>query len=277
MNEQKGQELRQQMLALGQQRIGDEIDLWPNVRNRIQQSAINERARRRRLRFGLLSLLGLLALMAALLMVSPQARAAVQQFQRFALILIGSQPVQGADVQASPPQNGSTPAATEKRILPNMSQEDIQSQLPFSLPLPGWLPEGLAYQGGTVVEDPSGRSCVQAVCSTTTPIYGIILSYSWADQSKGGFSLQIWSGQPGGGYVFPQSAEQTVQVNGRAATYVLQTWEADPHVGRMTPGGLQALSWEDENGFTYLLMTGNLGLTRQDMILIAESVQPSGG
>jgi hypothetical protein len=277
MNEQKEQELHQHLLALGQQRIADEVDLWPAVRNRIQQSATHRRARRRRLRFGLLSLLGLLALAAALFMVSPQARAAVQQFQRFALILIGPQPVQGPDMQESPPQNGSPQAVTEKHILPNMSQEQIQSQLPFPLPLPGWLPEGLIYQGGLVVEDSSGKSCIKAVCSTTTPIYEIALSYGWTDQSRGGLNLQIWSGQPSGGYAFPQSAEQTVQVNGRAAVYVLRTWEADPQAGQMTPGGSQALSWKDEKGFTYLLMTGDLELTMQDMIRIAESVKPSGG
>jgi hypothetical protein len=273
MNEQKEQELRRHLLALGQQRIANDIDLWPAVRNRIQQSATHERARRRLLRFSLLSLLGLLILTATLFMISPQARAAVQQFQKFALILIGSQPAQSPDVQPSPQQNGSTPAVTEKRILPNMSRAEIQSKLPFLLPLPGWLPEGLIYQGGLVVEDSSGRSCVQAVCSTTTPIYDIALSYGWTNPAKGGLNFQIWSGQPSGGYVFPQSAEQTVQVNGRAATYVLQTWEADPQVGQMTPGGLQALSWQDQNGFTYLLMTGNLELTRQDMIHIAESVK----
>jgi hypothetical protein len=277
MNEQKEQELRQQLWALGQQRIADDIDLWPAIRNQIQQSATRKRARQRQLRLGLLSLLGLLILATTLLAVSPQARAAAQQFQKFALILIGAQPVQIFDTQAPSPHNGPTPAATEKRILPNMSQAEIQSRLPFALPVPGWLPEGLSYQGGLVVEDPSGKPCVQAICSTTTPIYDIVLTYGWEDPSKGWLNLQIWSSQPGGGYVFPQSAAQSVQVNGRAATYVLQAWAADPQAGQMTPGGSQALSWQDQNGFTYLLTTGSLELSRQDLIRIAESIKPSGG
>jgi hypothetical protein len=277
MNEQKEQELRRQLGALGQQRIADDIDLWPAIRNRIQQSAASERTRHRRLRFGLLLPLGLLILAAALLAVSPQARAAVQQYQKFAMILMGAQPVQDLDTQAPSPQNGPTPASTEKRILLNMSQAEIQSRLPFALPVPGWLPEGLTYQGGSVAEDPSGKACVQAICSTSTPIYDIVLSYGWGDPSKGGMNLQIWWGQPSGGYVFPQSAEQSVQVNGRAATYVLQTWSADPQAGHMNTGGSQALSWQDQNGFTYLLTTGNLELTRQDLIRIAESIKPSAG
>jgi hypothetical protein len=166
---------------------------------------------------------------------------------------------------------------TEKRILPNMSQAEIQSRLPFALPLPGWLPEGLTYQGGLVVEDPSGKACGQANCSTSTPIYDIVLTYDREDPSKGGLNLQIWSGQPSGGYVFPQSAEQSVQINGRAATYVLQTWEADPQAGQMTPGGLQALSWQDQKGFTYLLTTGSLKLSSPDLIRMAESIKPATG
>jgi hypothetical protein len=273
MNEQKEQELRRQLGELGQQRIADDIDLWPAIRHQILRSATRKRARQRQLRLGLLSLLGLLTLATALLAVSPQARAAVQQFQKFAMILIGAQPVQNLDTQAASPHNGPTPAAAEKRILLNMSQTEIQSRLPFALPIPSWLPEGLTYQGGSVAEDPSGKACAQAICSTSTPIYDIVLSYGWANPAKSGLNLQIWSGQPGGGYVFPQSAEQTVQVNRRSATYILQTWEADPQASQMTPGGLQALYWQDQNGYTYLLMTGNLELSRQDMIRIAESVK----
>lgn len=277
MNDQKKQELRRILLEIGQQRIADDIDLWPAIRNQIQQSARHRQARQRRLRLGLLSLLGLLILTIVLLAVSPQARAAAQQFQRFALILIGVQPVQNPNMQAFPPQNGPTQAATEKRILPNMSLAEIQFRLPFALPVPGWLPKGLTYHGGLVAEEPSGKPCAQAICSTSTPIYDIVLTYGWEDSSKSGLNLQIWSGQPGGGYVFPQSAEQSVQVNGRAATYVLQTWEADPQAGQMTPGGTQVLSWQGQNGFTYLLTTGNLELSRQDMIRIAESIKPVTG
>jgi hypothetical protein len=277
MNEQKEQELRRQLGALGQQRIANDIDLWPAIRNQIQPSAKRKRARQRRLRLGLLSLLGLLILAAALLAVSPQARGAFQEYQNFAMILIGAQPVQNLDTQAPSPQNGPTPAATEKRILLNMSQAEIQSRLPFALRIPGWLPEGLTYQGGSVAEDPSGKACVQAICSTSTPIYDIILNYGWEDPSRGGLNLQIWSGQPSGGYVFPQSAEQSVQVNGRDAAYVLQTWEANSQTGQMNPGGVQALSWQDQNGFTYLLMTGNLELSRQDLIRMAESIKPATG
>jgi hypothetical protein len=277
MNEQKEQELRRQLGALGQQRIADDIDLWPAIRDQIQQSARRRRARQRRLRLGLLSLLGLLILASALLAFSPQARAAVQQYQKFAMILIGAQPVQNLDTQAPPPQNGPTPAATEKRIPLNMSQAEIQSRLPFALPVPGWLPEGLTYQGGSVAEEPSGKACGQAICSTSTPIYDIVLSYGWEDPSEGGLDLQIWSGQPSGGYVFPQSAEQSVQVNGRAATYVLQTWEADPQASQMTPGSLQALSWQDQKGFTYLLTTGSLKLSSPDLIRMAESIKPATG
>jgi hypothetical protein len=277
MNEQKEQELRQQLWALGQRRIAEDIDLWPAIRNQIQQAARRKQARQRRLRLGLLSLLGLLILAAALLAVSPQARAAVQQYQKFAMILIGAQPIQSTNMQASPSKNGPTPGATEKRILPNMSQAEIQSRLPFALPVPGWLPEGLTYQGGLIVEDPSGKACGQATCSTNTPIYDIVLTYGWEDPSKSWLNLQIWSGQPSGGYVFPQSAAQSVQVNGRAATYALQTWGADPQAGRMNPGGMQALSWQDQNGFTYLLTTESLELSRQDLIRMAESIKPAKG
>ena len=66
-----------------------------------------------------------------------------------------------------------------------------------------------------------------------------------------------------------------MQVNGRAATYVLQTWEADPQAGQMNPGGTQALSWQGQNGFTYLLTTSNLELSRQDMTRMAESIRPA--
>ena len=105
MNEQKEQELRRQLGSLGQQRIADDIDLWPAIQNQIQQSATRKRARQRRLRLGLLSLLGFLILAAAFLAVSPQARAAVQQYQKFAMILIGAQPVQNLDTQAASPHN----------------------------------------------------------------------------------------------------------------------------------------------------------------------------
>ena len=127
------------------------------------------------------------------------------------------------------------------------------------------------------VAHPAGKAAVQAVCGPSTPISDMVLSYGWANPAKGWLNLQIWSGQPGGGYGFPQSAEQSVQVNGRDAAYVLQTWEADPQAGQMHPGGLQALSWQGQNGFTYLLTTGDMELSRQDLIRIAESIKPTTG
>jgi hypothetical protein len=73
-----------------------------------------------------------------------------------------------------------------------------------------------------------------------------------------------------GGYVLPSSAAQDVRVNGHTAVYAQGSWDEFQRWNRRADAAL--LSW-DENAFTYVLSFSGLGLSRDDVIRIAESLR----
>lgn len=76
-------------------------------------------------------------------------------------------------------------------------------------------------------------------------------------------------GEPAGGYVIPSSAAQNVTVHGHPAVYAHGSWNETREWHSDVDSAI--LSWED--GFTYVLHYSGLGLSRTDMIRIAESLQ----
>ncbi|HET8631236.1 MAG TPA: hypothetical protein VFL91_27775, partial [Thermomicrobiales bacterium] len=73
-----------------------------------------------------------------------------------------------------------------------------------------------------------------------------------------------------GGYAIPTSQVQDARVNGRPAAYAHGAWtEAGVWDGTLDAG---MLSWE-EGGFTYVVHSSGLGLGREDLVKIAESLR----
>jgi hypothetical protein len=185
----------------------------------------------------------------ALLLLAVIAPAVVAGLQSFGLVLMSPLDLWRVD--------HSTPSNAEPRGGPmtlNLSLEEAQSQVDFRIPTPAWLPDGVVFRGAF---------------TGPTRTTDVVVSYRAAGESSGGLSIQIHRGLPSGGYVVPEWAAETVQVRGRPAIYA--------RGGNGSRGGWDAtvdaglLSWQDD-AFTYVLQFSGLGLSRDDLIRIAESV-----
>lgn len=113
----------------------------------------------------------------------------------------------------------------------------------------------------------SGRTREEAIANA--PIQ-VELVYRPHGNTTANLVLQIIRETPSGGYTFPESAAQSMRVNGIDAVYVQGVW--DEH-GQWNPRvDASALSWT-ANEFTYTLRAYALSLDREDMIRIAESIR----
>ncbi len=221
------------------------------------RGVIDDRCNRRRNPRGRLLVLaaGVAALALAIFSITP-ARALVPQLlpfgwvQRFGAVLIGPTPSPTPHRSAS----GKAPTASQPQAMPHLTFEQAQQLAGFRIPQPSYLPPGITFRFAFATLDHST----------------VGLSYGRADRPSGGVGLQIEQGSPVGGYMFPASAATTVKVRGRDAVYVQGSW--DEHGQWQANADSAFLSWQ-AGGFTYNLQYSGLGLTRAEMIRIAESVQ----
>jgi hypothetical protein len=133
-----------------------------------------------------------------------------------------------------------------------MSLAEAQAKLLFAFSLPTWVPEGFILQGE-----------IEVVLHTASSAYSTVI-LTWRNANEDEITLQVsptnkTSSLTGGG-----SAEQ-VQVNGQPATLIRRSPKA-------TPGRL-SLRWE-QNGLTYLLSGSEEIISAEELIRIAETVQP---
>jgi hypothetical protein len=169
--------------------------------------------------------------------------------QRFGLVLIDPQ-APPAPAAAQPV--GSVPPSGLGRV-DRVSVAEAQRVVAFPLRLPAWLPDGLQIEGASV--SPSARSVSIFLHNPRSPFF---------------LQLQAVRGPAGGGYGVDAARVQQVQVNGRPAAYAKGGWRGpgawDETINRAY------LSWEAD-GMTYVLHDSGLGLDRQTLIRIAESLR----
>jgi hypothetical protein len=141
------------------------------------------------------------------------------------------------------------------RVTPNLSLADAQAKVSFTIPTPGWLPDGVSFKGALVEPNDSG----------------VYLAYRGA--GGGGVGLAVHPGTKVGGPAVP--AAQRVQVDGSPAYFVHGSYESSGPGTAATwdpAADDEELTWQ-RNGITYDLTAGGLHLSRTDLVRIAESIR----
>jgi hypothetical protein len=128
-----------------------------------------------------------------------------------------------------------------------------------------------AGPGFAATTDPAGRLVSSDVPTSLTIVY--------ARESATEARLQVTESEAGKamGMIVPESAAQSLTVNGHPASYAHGKWQpgsGDP------PSGMQwdstaddgVLSWDD-GGMTYVVWSSGLGLSRDDLVHVGESLK----
>lgn len=203
----------------------------------------------------------ILAIVSSLLTSIGPAQAAIwQTLQRFGVVLVASTPL-----VATPGTPLSTPTqapATRETALLWVSLAEAQQQVPFRIPLPTWVPEGVMLQGAFVGKGPS-------TAAHTAPL-AVTLSYQLLGNPMAGMSITIRDGPAVGGYAVPAGTDEETVVNGRPAIFIRGAWTREGAWNATADATM--LSWEVD-GFTYVVSTSGLGLTREEVVWIAESLR----
>jgi hypothetical protein len=247
------------------------IDLWPQIEMR-PESSLKERRLKivaQRYRSAYILAAAALILMAAITIAVPQARASIKEvFQRMGMEFVQPDPGPQGAVASVESIRGTPP--------PSMTLEEIQELFPYMLLAPAWLPGDLALSHAGISwslseENPTGSPCVRlAYREAETPT---------DDQRY--LSFQVSPGECGGPFLLPVTKEQAVEVNGVPGSFVQGGWRSD---GKGDPETTYAhLQWDDslgdaylawrQEGLNYFIAAFNLGLTREDMIRVAESIR----
>jgi hypothetical protein len=129
--------------------------------------------------------------------------------------------------------------------------DDVRRRVDFPVCAPTWLPAGLHVVGAY-----SARRDAAAV------------RFAPAPGSSAGGGIQQTLGPQKGGYAVPADRAEPTRVRGQPATFARGTWTKDRQWDAAADAAL--LSWE-ENGVTYLLGFSGLGLSRDEVLRIAES------
>jgi hypothetical protein len=168
----------------------------------------------------------------------------------------GGTPLAAAPLMASrtPPTGLCTPGAMVVGCrIEKVSVAEAQRRVAFPLRLPAWLPDGLRAENADVS---SPRS---------------VSVFLRNPRSSAFLQLQQVQGLTGGGYAVDAARVQQVQVNGRPAAYAKGGWRTFGGAWDETIN-LAYLSWEAD-GVSYVLHDSGLGLDRQTLIRIAESLR----
>ena len=193
------------------------------------------------------------ALLLSIIGLSPVGQTIADTIQHFGITETNS-----TTIRSSPSAPGVT-AVSEP--VPMYSLDEAQKLVPYPIPQPSWIPTGFHLRG--VFVDGNGLVSLSYV-----PDGGS------TSGRHGGFGLSVHPGtEPSlGGIVIPATAIQHVTVNGAPAVYVQGAWDNQP----------AALAWHDNadaarvawaaDGFTYLLSGSEMGIGRDELIRIAESI-----
>jgi hypothetical protein len=141
----------------------------------------------------------------------------------------------------------------DERVLSPVSLAEAQRQVPFAIPQPTWLPEGLILKGAHV-----------------SPPNWVNIFYGRTEGGDAGFGIEITYGPREGVYLYPDAAKQPVMVNGQSAVCVQGAWNEQQEWN--ATADVAALEWSAD-GFTYRMGHSGLSLTCNDLIKIAESLR----
>ena len=163
--------------------------------------------------------------------------------------------------------NGQTVSSDGFR-MPEMSPQAAQQLVSFRIQTAAWLPSDLQLAAvGMLPKAPD----------FTTYENQAVVKYrprgASSTATTGVLSIDERPGVPMNGPAVPSSAAQTVQINGQPAVYVQGSYESNPGQSpTWNPNAdVEELSWQAD-GLTFLLTADGLGLSRSDLIRIAESI-----
>ena len=234
-------------------------DLWPAIVVQVEGKGLG-RPHRYASRSRLLALsAATLALALFFAATGPAAMAKVSDMmQRFGMVLLSPDAARQLTQPTLTPSGGwSQPQQTEA-IAPRAVDrpiEEVQRQVDFQIRTPTWLPDGVVFRGAMASSDGQGA----------------VVSYRGVHDPNSGIGVQMRRGRLVSGYGVPSSATQEVQVHGEPAIYAQGAWTKDGTWNERADAGM--LSWEDR-GFTYYVSSSGLGLSREDLVRIAESLSP---
>lgn len=256
--------MREEVLAHKLREIAKEdmpegADLWPVIVTRVRRERV--RARHRNATRGRFLAIALIAVALALVLVTGGSIATAKvgdMLQRFGIVLLGPEPGTRVTQPAQAPVGTwSQPRQVEAGVPHPVDRplEEVQRQVDFQIRTPTWLPDGIVLRGAVASGD--GQAAVASYRAIRDPNIGL--------------SVQMRRGRQAGGYGVPASAIEDVWVHGVSAVYARGAWTKDGTWNDSADAHM--LSWEDK-GFTYYLSSSGLGLSREDLVRIAESLSP---
>jgi len=145
------------------------------------------------------------------------------------------------------------PSPAEEAEPVTMSLAEAQAQLPFAFGQPVWTPEGFALQDEVEVVLPAESSHYATVILT------------WQNEAEEMITLQASVNAEAGAQLSGAGTVEQAQVNGQPATLT--------RLGLKSAPRRLSLNW-DQNGVTYTLAVGGGVLSAEELIKMAESLQP---
>lgn len=237
-----------------------EINLAPTVIARVAQQQVTRRARR-----ALFAGTVIIALMLAIFLMSvPPVRAGISDLLRHLGFELANEQ-EMADTTAVMAE------AIHVTPQPTLPYDTFLQQVPFTLRLPTWLPDGLELVGWDV--DPHSELGAQIV------LYYMYAS-GWGDPEAPVVVLEMTDGDLNPWFLSEQ-ALQEVTVNGQPGAYIQGGWMTEEPV---EPGEeVHGLFWDDstddyylsweEGGLTYRIRAHHIDLTLEAILRIAESLE----
>jgi len=246
-------------------------DPWPSIRTRTSMNMLPTRLphpQASRMRKSLVIACALVVLLTLPLTVLAIQAAVEGTSHRFGLFL--SEPVTATPTTAATYRASmATPALVTTPVpAPLVDIADVQKQLPFRIHVPATLPPNVVLLSATLIPGHTAHSAPQ----------GIHLVYRSVKDSEDTLTVEQVTNQGKIEEKVPASRVEQVVVHGFPAIYVKGTWRSfgaadkGDDAQRDTSIDRSILSWE-ENGITYKLISYKLGLTREEMIKIAENLQ----
>jgi len=171
---------------------------------------------------------------------------------------------------AAPAVPAPTAAASQPQPVPvgqpqplaRLPLAEAQARVPFPIRLPVRLPPGLTLRGVIVAPGPSADGMPGPP--------QVDVGYGAADRPDAGLHIQETLGSLDGGYAIDATKAQQIVVDGHPAVYAPGAWRKDGGWDEHLDSAI--LSWR-AGGTTYVLQYAGLGLTRDDLVAIAASVQ----
>lgn len=233
-----------------------EINLWPEIQSELSTSAwhskngetMNTLAQKTLIRRLALAVLAL-ATAFTLLAFTPQGRAFAQSLLQF---------FTRAGSDSLPAQSEYPTKPEAPRVL---GAGGAEAQAGFDVLRPGFLPEGLVFQGASYTDE--NRTVIQQFGYAPEDIRLSIQQQPFTSQEACTLC----------GLVGTSAPVETVQINGVAGEYVEGVWELTENgpVWQNNPY-LKTLRWQ-EDGMAFEMIFMGMELTQTDLLAIAESMK----